>query len=128
LTDFKTNEIITGHAIYTTMDPIMSEQIFALINKATGALVGLTNSSIDTSSLDSLPLDEECIHFLEALQAYTPKHIFTVDDIKWYYHIHDTRTAFGWDLLPTADININNILSSKLKFYTWLPADEEMKV
>lgn len=107
----------------------MSKQKFALINKATGVLLGLTNSNIDTPSLDSLALDEECIHFLEALQAYTPKHIFTVDDIEWYYHIHHTRTAFGWDLLAKADIKLNNnILSSKLRFATWLPADEETKV
>lgn len=69
--------------ISTTTERIMSKQKSAIIKKATGELVGLTNSSIDTSSLGSLALDEDCIHFLEALQAYTPKHIFTVDDIKW---------------------------------------------
>jgi len=116
--------IFPENAIYTTTDRIMSKQKFALINKATGELVGLTNSSIDTSSLDSWALDEECINFLEALQAYTPKHNFTVDDIKWYYHICETRTAFGWDLLPKSDImRNNNILSSKLKFDTYYPAD-----
>lgn len=109
--------------ISSKTDRIMSKQKFALINKATGVLVGLTNSSVDTSSLDSLALDEECIHFLEALQAYTPKHIFTVDDINWYYHIYNTRTAFGWDLLPKADIKRNNILSSKLKFDTYYPVN-----
>jgi hypothetical protein len=110
-------------AIPTTMDRIMSKQKFALINRATGVLIGLTDSNVDTPSLDSWALDEECIYFLEALQAYTPKHIFTVDDIKWYYHICETRTAFDWDLLPKADIMLNNILSSNLKFDTYYPVN-----
>ncbi|TFB37303.1 hypothetical protein [Pseudomonas sp. F01002] len=102
----------------------MKKPKFAVINNATGEIVGLTNNSIETSSLDSWALDEACVHFLEALQAYTPKHIFTVDDIKWYYHIRETRTAFGWDLLPKAEIMLNNnMLSSKLKFDTYYPAD-----
>ncbi len=102
----------------------MSKQIFAVINKATGTLVGLTDSSFNTPGLNSLALDNECIYFLEALQTFAPKHTFTVDDINLYYHIYDTRTAFGWDLLPKSEIKLNNnIPSSRLKFHTYLPAD-----
>jgi hypothetical protein len=104
----------------------MSDQKFALINRQTGNLLGLTNYNVDTPSLDSWALDEECLYFLEALQAYSPKHIFTTEDIKWYYHICQTRESFDWDVLPNDAVMLNNeILSAKLKFHTWLPMNKE---
>lgn len=102
----------------------MNDTVFVLVNRQTGALIGLTQSWTDTQLIESLPLDPECVYFLEALQAYTPKHVFTAEDIEIYYNVCTTREAFGWDLLPKNTTQLsNNILTSKLKFDTYYPAD-----
>jgi hypothetical protein len=104
----------------------MSYQKFALINRQTGNLIGLTDHNFNTPNLDSWAVDDEFLYFLEALQAYTPQHIFTLEDIKRYCHIRELRHSLDWDVLPADTVTFNNeILSAKLKFTTRYLIDKE---
>ncbi|MNM72659.1 hypothetical protein D3C81_843580 [compost metagenome] len=100
----------------------MHKQLFAAINRETGVIIGLTDRSTESASIDSWPMDEECLIFLEALQAYIPKHTHTVEDIKWYYETSELRASMGWKVIPSEPIKLNEVIqTSKLQFETWVP-------
>ncbi|MDY1045521.1 hypothetical protein SOM55_01725 [Pseudomonas coleopterorum] len=96
----------------------MKEQLYVLANRQTGTLVGLTRDEYtESTQLETWPLDDECAYFLEALQAYVPRHVLTVDDIKKYYAIMESRVALDWALLSEqAAMQYKSTSKNKLRF------------
>lgn len=75
------------------------EQLWAAVSRNTGAILGLTNGKVDTSSIDSWPLDPESQLFLDVIKEYCPKHVPTMDDIDWFYERYQWRLGHGWGLM-----------------------------
>lgn len=76
-----------------------NEQLWAAVNRQTGAIIGLTNSNIDSHRTESWPLDVESQLFLDVLKEYCPKHIPTMADVEWFCEHYQWRLCHGWGLL-----------------------------
>jgi hypothetical protein len=75
------------------------EQLWAAVNRNTGAILGFTNGNVDTNSIDSWPLDPESQLFLDVIKEYCPKHIPTMEDIDWFCERYQWRLGNGWGLM-----------------------------